>query len=88
MKVLHVQVEYDDGWLIAQGLEDRAVITQGRTLDEIVQHVREVVDLLQGESGVQIELIVPPSVLAAKARGASRPVKAGNPRRPRTASNA
>ena len=47
MKVLHVSVEQDDGWFIAQGLEETGVITQGRTLDEIVANVREVIELIR-----------------------------------------
>ena len=58
MKVLHVKVEQDDGWFIAQGLEEPGVITQGRTLDEIVANVREVVLLMFDQKLVDIELLL------------------------------
>ena len=58
MKVLHVKVEQDDGWFIAQGLEEPGVITQGRTLDEIVADVREVVELMFDQKNVEIELLL------------------------------
>jgi predicted RNase H-like HicB family nuclease len=61
MNVLHVQVEASNGWLIAQGLEEPAIITQGRSFDEIIENVREVWELLGNKTAVQIELIVPPS---------------------------
>jgi predicted RNase H-like HicB family nuclease len=59
MKILHVQVEQDEGWFIAQGLEEPGVITQGRSLDEIVANVREVVELMFDQSQVEIELLLP-----------------------------
>lgn len=63
MKILHVSVETDDKWLIAQGLEEPAVITQARTLDALLSNIREVVDLLEvGDKDLHIELILPPSV--------------------------
>ena len=63
MKVYHVIVEQaDDGWLAAHALEDDAVHTQGKTLDELTANVREVAELLYGEKDVQIELVVPSGV--------------------------
>lgn len=58
MKVLHVSVEQDDGWYIAQGLEEPGVITQARSLDEIVTNVREVIDLMFDRRDVDIELLL------------------------------
>ena len=63
MKLLHVNVESDDGWLIAQGLEEPGVITQARTLDALMANIREVVALMEiGDKDLYVELIVPPSV--------------------------
>jgi len=62
MYTLHVKVEQNDGWFIAQGLEEPGVITQGRTLDEIVANVREVVELMLGEKRVDIELLLSPTL--------------------------
>ena len=58
MNVLHVSVEQDRGWFIAQGLEEPGVITQGRTLDEIVANVREVVELMFDHKQIDIELLL------------------------------
>jgi predicted RNase H-like HicB family nuclease len=73
MNVLHVKVEQDDGWFIAQGLEEPGVITQGRTLDEIVANVREVVELMFNRKHVDIELLLPSRLdLARKRRATDR----------------
>jgi predicted RNase H-like HicB family nuclease len=72
MKVLHVQVEQDSGWFIAQGLEEPGVITQGRTLDEIVSNVREVVELMFDQKNVEIELLLPSKLTLRHARNSSR----------------
>ncbi len=63
MKFYHVAVERSEGWFAAHALEDPSVITQGRTLDEVILNVREVVELLYGEKAVQVELILPPDLL-------------------------
>ncbi len=62
MKIYHVSVVRDGAWYAAQALEDSAVITQGRTLDELVFNVRDAVELLYGDKQVQVELILPPSL--------------------------
>jgi predicted RNase H-like HicB family nuclease len=59
MRILHVQVEQDDGWLIAQALEEPGVITQGRSFDELLANIRDAAALLLGEKAILIELIVP-----------------------------
>ncbi len=60
MKGYHVLVrQAEDGWLAAHALEDDSVHTQGRTLDEITENIREVAELLRGEKRVQVELVVP-----------------------------
>ncbi len=66
MKVYHVMVERDETWYVARALEDGAVFTQGQSFDEIIQNIREVVDLLYREKDVQVELIVPPEVFAGR----------------------
>ena len=62
MKILHVHVESDGAWFIGQALEEPGVITQGRTLDELLFMVRDAAALLTGETDVHVELIVPPGV--------------------------
>ena len=59
MKALHVKVEQSEGWFVAQGLEEPGIITQGRTLDELVFMVRDAYELMFGERNVEIELLLP-----------------------------
>jgi predicted RNase H-like HicB family nuclease len=68
MKIYHVAVERSEGWYAASALEDPAIVTQGRTLDEVIVNVREVVELLYDEREVQVELILGPKL---KVNGAS-----------------
>ena len=68
MKVYHVMLEREDDWFSASAMEDPAVFTQGKSLDEIIANIREVADLMYGEKDVQVELIVPPGVLAGVPR--------------------
>ena len=63
MRFLHIHIQRNDGWLVAQALEEPGVLTQGRTLDEIVRNVREVVRLMFNEQDAQLELLVPPETL-------------------------
>jgi predicted RNase H-like HicB family nuclease len=69
---LHVQIERDNDWLIAQALEEPSVITQGRTINEIVRDVREVVELLFGETDAQLELLVPTGTVVGARKQKSR----------------
>jgi predicted RNase H-like HicB family nuclease len=85
MRVLHVQVERDNKWYVAQGLEEPGVITQGRTLDEIVANVREVMELMFGARQVQIELILPAIVPGARDPKLRGPSAASTKRRSRDA---
>ena len=68
MKTLHVKVEQDDGWFIAQGLEEPGVITQGRSLDEIFENVREVIELMFNQKNVDIELLLTANLSIPKNR--------------------
>ena len=52
----------EDGWLAAHALEDDNVHTQGKTLGEITGNIREVAELMQGESGIQVKLAVLQSI--------------------------
>lgn len=72
MKTYHVAVDQSEGWHAARALEDPGVLTQGKTLDEVVANIREVVELLHGEKEVQVELILPPALKLANARRALR----------------
>ncbi len=73
MKVYHVSVQFEDGWYAAQALEDPRVITQGRTLDEVIVNVRDVVETLYGEAEVQVELILPADLKITTDQPSERP---------------
>ena len=72
MKVYHVSVEREGKWYCAIAMEDPSVFTQGRSLDEIVENIREVAGLLHGENDVQIELVLPPVTKGGRSRRTSR----------------
>ena len=61
-------VESEDDWYIARALEDSGVFTQGRTLDEVAENIREVAGLLHVEKDVQVELVIPPAVKPKRSR--------------------
>lgn len=66
MKTYHVSVEQaEEGWFAAHAVEDESIHTQGKTLDEIAANIREVAELLYGETEVQVELVVPSGVQLA-----------------------
>jgi len=67
MKTYHVKVEVgDDGWLVAQAIEEPGAITQGRDLDEIAYMIRDAIELLTEESGFQIDLMLPGTLKLAR----------------------
>ena len=69
-------VEREDDWYVARALEDASVFTQGRSLDEITENIREVADLLHGERNVQVELVIPPAVKPTGRRTTNRRIQA------------
>ena len=75
MKVLHVQVERDDGWLTAQALEEPGMITQGRTFDELIRNVRDAAEVLLKQRDIHIELIIPSAVRITGGRSVRRRVR-------------
>ena len=83
--VLHVGVTSDDGWLIAQGLEEPGVITQARSFDELMANLRDAAAALLGSGAPIIELIVPEGVVAGPKRPARRRAARRLPRPTRSA---
>lgn len=59
MRVLHVHVCKGEKFLIGQGLEEPGVLTQGKSLDELVSNLRDAAALLTGEDDIHIELSLP-----------------------------
>ncbi len=68
MKLYHVLVEQEEKWLIGRVLEREGITTQGRSLDELVFMVRDAIDLMWNEKGVQLELVIPGNALPAVPR--------------------
>ena len=62
MKVYRIAVEQEDDWFCLSAVNDPGVYTQAKSLDEAIFMVRDVVELLYGERGIQIELVVLPDV--------------------------
>jgi len=58
MKLYHVAVHREDKWYIGRVLERSGVTTQGRTLDELVDMLRDAIDALWAERDVQLELVL------------------------------
>ena len=63
MKLYHVQIQQDGKWFVGRVLERPGVITQGRSLDELVLMLRDAIQLMWDERDVQLELIVPNKAL-------------------------
>jgi predicted RNase H-like HicB family nuclease len=65
MKLYHVNVEEDEGWFIGRVLEREGITTQGRSLDELIYMVRDAIELMWNERGVQLELLIPSNAVSA-----------------------
>ncbi len=76
MKILHVKVSKGEKFLIGQGLEEPGVLTQGKTLDDLVHNLRDAAELLTGESNVYIELALPADLVLARRGPSPRAIKA------------
>ncbi|HYE21846.1 MAG TPA: type II toxin-antitoxin system HicB family antitoxin [Tepidisphaeraceae bacterium] len=72
MRILHVNVTPDEGWLVAQALEEPGVITQGRTFDELIANVRNAAELLLEDKDIHIELVIPASVRLSRPKSGRR----------------
>jgi predicted RNase H-like HicB family nuclease len=75
MKHYHVLVEQDDNWLIGRVLERDGVITQGRSLDELLFMVRDAIALMWNEKHVQLEFILPGKIHTAFEKRKSNAIK-------------
>lgn len=63
-KIIQVHIYKGDTHYIAECL-DLPVVTQGKTLDELVFNLKEAIDLqLEGENLSDFDLVAEPSVLA------------------------
>lgn len=57
-----VAIERSEGWFVARLLEDDSCYSQGKTLEEAVVNIREVIELVRGEKKVELEVIIPASL--------------------------
>lgn len=77
MKLYHVAVHREDKWYVGRVLERSGVTTQGRTLDELVSMLRDAIETLWKEKGVQLELVLTPdAVTPRRSRSGSRKASA------------
>jgi predicted RNase H-like HicB family nuclease len=84
MKLYHVLVEQEDNWFIGRVLEREGITTQGRSLDELLYMVRDAIELMWNETGVQLELFVPSKAVTSFERRKST-AKRSRPRKQRAA---
>ena len=70
--VYHVAVHRKDGWYIGRVLERSGVTTQGRTLDELVEMLRDAIEAMWAEKDVQLELVLAPERSPRAKRSSSR----------------
>ena len=62
-RIIHFHISKGDKYYVAQGIE-LPVVTQGKTLDELVENIKEATDLqLEGEDLSDYELVADPSIL-------------------------
>jgi len=63
-KIIQVHIYKGDAYYVAECL-DLPVVTQGKTLDELIFNLKEAISLqLEGENSADFDLIAEPSVLA------------------------
>jgi len=83
MKLYHVLVEQEDKWFIGRVLEREGLTTQGRSLDELLFMVRDAIELMWNEKGVELEFVVPGKALTARERRQAQPASKRTPPRKR-----
>jgi predicted RNase H-like HicB family nuclease len=79
MKLYHVLVEQDEGWYIGHVMDREGVTTQGRTLDELLFMLRDAIELMWNEKGVQLELSISGKTLSTFERKSRRPARRQRP---------
>lgn len=62
MKVYHIELVQDDGWYVGRVMDRPGVVTQGRTLDELIFMLRDAIELMWNEKDVHFELSVSPRI--------------------------
>ena len=72
MTIYHVVVSREEAWYIGRVLERPGVTTQGRSLDELVDMLRDAIQLMWSEVDVQLELILAPRRTSTKRKRTAR----------------
>lgn len=63
-RIIQFHIYKGEKYYVAEGV-DLAVVTQGKTLDELMSNIKEAVELhLTGENPAELDLAPEPSVLA------------------------
>lgn len=63
-KIIQVHIYKGEKYYIAECL-DLPVVTQGKTLDELILNLREAIELqLEGENPANFDLVAEPSIMA------------------------
>jgi predicted RNase H-like HicB family nuclease len=63
-KVVNVQITHGDSYYVAESL-DLPIVTQGKTLDEVMANVREAVELALSDGDDELYGFIPnPSIVA------------------------
>ena len=57
MKHFMIEVQRDGNFFVAQCLEEESCFTQGRTLQETIRNMREVLELMLDVKGPQLECV-------------------------------
>ena len=64
-KIIQVHISKGEKYFVAECL-DLPVVTQGKTLDELSENLKEAIELqLEGENPADFDLVEKPSVLAS-----------------------
>lgn len=73
MKVYKVNVTRgEDGWLVAEGVNLRGLVTQGRDLDEVAVMVRDAIEALTESTEFTIQLVLPSDLGVRRKRAGKR----------------
>lgn len=56
MKHFTIEIQRDRNFFVAQCLEEESCFTQGRTLQETIRNMREVLELMLDVKGPQLEV--------------------------------
>lgn len=65
MKSLNVEIEKDEKFYIAQCLKHSNCFTQGKTIDETIHNIKEVIELILNIKNPKLNIILKDSLIKA-----------------------